>query len=107
MVDYEAGHCPSGRLVSWEPETKAPVKPDLPASIGVVEDPVEGCSGPLWVRGAIPVRSADGQEYELRRRVTLCRCGASRNKPFCDGTHAAIGFQDGTDLDHPPRHAGH
>ncbi len=29
------------------------------------------------------------------RRVTLCRCGASKNKPFCDGEHAAIGFQAG------------
>jgi CDGSH-type Zn-finger protein len=37
---------------------------------------------------------SDGYEYEIRNRVTLCRCGASRNKPFCDGTHAAIKFND-------------
>jgi CDGSH-type Zn-finger protein len=30
----------------------------------------------------------------VRNRVTLCRCGASNNKPFCDGTHASIKFQD-------------
>ncbi|MFE2733740.1 CDGSH iron-sulfur domain-containing protein [Streptomyces sp. NPDC059349] len=46
------------------------------------------------MRGGIPVTAADGTPYEVRNRVTLCRCGASRNKPFCDGTHASIGFKD-------------
>jgi len=41
------------------------------------------------------VTSADGFRYEVRSRVTLCRCGASNNKPFCDGSHAAIKFKDG------------
>jgi CDGSH-type Zn-finger protein len=35
------------------------------------------------------VISADGKAYEVRNRVTLCRCGSSNNKPFCDGSHAA------------------
>ncbi|HEY0196583.1 MAG TPA: CDGSH iron-sulfur domain-containing protein, partial [Methanobacterium sp.] len=39
--------------------------------------------------------SADGYVYEVRNRVTLCRCGQSENKPFCDGTHMEIGFNDG------------
>ncbi len=60
----------------------------------MIEDPQEGVSGPLWVRGGIPVVSADGTPYEVRNRVTLCRCGASQNKPFCDGSHASIGFTD-------------
>ena len=38
--------------------------------------------------------SADGFEYEVRNRVTLCRCGQSQNKPFCDGTHAQTKFKD-------------
>nr|WP_246267868.1 CDGSH iron-sulfur domain-containing protein [Nonomuraea typhae] len=62
--------------------------------MGLVEDPVQGVSGPIWVRGGIAVTAADGTDYEVRNRVTLCRCGASRNKPFCDGSHAAIGFRD-------------
>ena len=37
----------------------------------------------------------DGYRYEVRNRVTLCRCGASKIKPFCDGSHAAIKFKDG------------
>jgi CDGSH-type Zn-finger protein len=55
---------------------------------------VNQCAGPLWLRGGVQVIGADGFHYELRNRVTLCRCGASQNKPFCDGTHASIKFQD-------------
>jgi CDGSH-type Zn-finger protein len=54
---------------------------------------MEGCAGPIWLRGGIALVAADGFEYERRNRVTLRRCGASRNKPFCDGTHASIKFQ--------------
>jgi len=70
------------------------VEPVLPVSIGVVEDPDQQCSGPLWLRGGIEVVSSDGFAYEVRNRVTLCRCGESKNKPFCDGTHIEIGFRD-------------
>lgn len=90
-----AAHCPSGRLVVHDRETKEPHEPVLEPSIGLVEDPQAGVSGPLWVRGRILVESADGRGYEVRNRVTLCRCGASNNKPFCDGSHESIGFQDG------------
>src|SRR6266536_1245907 len=50
--------------------------------------------GPLWVRGGVPVEAADGFEYEVRNRVTLCRCGYSKNKPFCDGSHVRTKFKD-------------
>ena len=43
----------------------------------------------------IVAEAVDGQWYESRDRVTLCRCGASQNKPFCDGTHADVAFKDG------------
>ena len=33
--------------------------------------------------------------YEVRNRQTICRCGKSENKPFCDGTHTEVGFNDG------------
>jgi CDGSH-type Zn-finger protein len=90
----QVGNCPSGRLVAWERKSGAPVEPSLPKSIGVVEDPAERVSGPLWLRGGIPLTAADGFAYEVRNRMTLCRCGASANKPFCDGSHAKIGFRD-------------
>ncbi len=87
-------NCPAGRLVAWDKATGKSVEPKLPVSIGLVEDPEELCSGPVWLRGRIRVVSADGFEYEARNRVTLCRCGQSHNKPFCDGTHASVKFQD-------------
>jgi truncated hemoglobin YjbI len=46
------------------------------------------------VQGAIQVVGADGRPYERRARQTLCRCGQSRNKPFCDGSHWYAGFRD-------------
>jgi len=56
-------------------------------SIVVIEYPPRIEHGPLWVRGGIPIKSADGKPYEIRNRVILCRCGRSKNKPFCDGSH--------------------
>jgi CDGSH-type Zn-finger protein len=94
LTAREAGLCPSGRLVAWDRQTKEPLEPDLEPSIGIVEDPEQGVAGPLWVRGGIPVVAADGKTYEVRNRMTLCRCGASGNKPFCDASHASIGFTD-------------
>jgi CDGSH-type Zn-finger protein len=87
--------CPSGRLVTWDKNTQTSNEDDDPPSIGVVQDPSEGCSGPLAVRGGIQVIGAGGFEYERRNRQTLCRCGQSENKPFCNGAHAAVKFQDG------------
>ena len=91
----EAIRCPSGRLVAWDRETKEAFEADVPPSIGVVEDPQEGVSGPLWIRGGVQVIGADGFRYEVRNRMTLCRCGQSDNKPFCNGSHASIRFDDG------------
>jgi CDGSH-type Zn-finger protein len=91
----EAAHCPAGRLVLHDKRTKEEIEPKLPLSIGVVEDPALGCSGPLWVRGGITVESENGIPYERRNRVALCRCGASSNMPFCNGSHASIRFRDG------------
>jgi CDGSH-type Zn-finger protein len=82
----EACDCPSGRLVAWEKNGPA-IEPEFEPSIGLVEDPRGGTMGPIWVRGSIPVESSDGTTYEVRNRVTLCRCGRSSNKPFCDGSH--------------------
>jgi hypothetical protein len=77
-----------------EKGTGKPIEPHFEKSITVLEDPGRECSGPLWVKGGIPIQSADGSEYEVRNRVTLCRCGKSSNKPFCDGTHISIHFKD-------------
>lgn len=81
--------CPSGALTfRFDGDD---VEPLLAAAIAVTDD------GPLWVTGGIPISIADGTPLETRNRVTLCRCGASANKPLCDGTHKSAGFCD------PPR----
>lgn len=89
----EAGNCPSGRLVARDVSTGVAIEPKFTPSIGLIADPDAGVAGPLWVRGGIPIVSADGEPYEIRNRVTLCRCGGSSNKPFCDGTHMDNNFQ--------------
>ncbi len=90
----EANYCPAGRLVLHDKKTGKEIEHKLPPSIGVVEDPALVCSGPLWVRGGIRIESQNGIPYEVRNRVTLCRCGASNNMPFCNGSHASIKFND-------------
>ncbi|MEN8174331.1 MAG: ferritin-like domain-containing protein [Pseudomonadota bacterium] len=90
-------HCPSGSLTYTLDDPHAPdpagasgpgtsVEPTLAQAIAVIPN------GPLWVTGGVPMVRSDGIPLEVRNRVALCRCGHSKNKPFCDGTHAAIGF---------------
>lgn len=83
----EVCNCPSGRLVILENSTGKEIEPEFEKSIVVVESHPRHENGPLWVRGGIPIESADGKQYEIRNRITLCRCGKSKNKPFCDGSH--------------------
>lgn len=50
--------------------------------------------GPYLVRGAANLVDQDGNEIPVKRKViALCRCGRSQMRPFCDGTHKAIGFK--------------
>jgi CDGSH-type Zn-finger protein len=94
LVAHQATHCPSGRLVIEDHDRDGlRLEPEHPPSIVLVEDPQKDSSGPLYVRGGITLVSSDGYVHETRNRVTLCRCGASENKPFCDGTHAHVGFR--------------
>ena len=55
---------------------------------------IQACpDGPLLVRGDVTITDEDGVPVPRRRQtVALCRCGASAIKPYCDGTHKAIGF---------------
>lgn len=51
--------------------------------------------GPLFVRGRLRIATPQGDLQETR--AALCRCGASGNKPFCDGTHSKIGWRSEAD----------
>lgn len=79
-------HCPSGAL-TYELEG-ATNEPLFAQAIAVVND------GPLWVTAMVPITNSDGVVLETRNRVTLCRCGASANKPLCDGSHKEAGFTE-------------
>ena len=57
-------------------------------------------NGPLFLHGNIEVRDAQGNLIRRDTRMALCRCGHSRNKPFCDNSHLMIGFRDpGVDVE--------
>ncbi|HUY63126.1 MAG TPA: CDGSH iron-sulfur domain-containing protein [Acidimicrobiales bacterium] len=80
--------CPSGALSYRMEADQDDVEPDLPVGIAVTAE------GPYFVSGGIEVQRADGAAFETRNRVTLCRCGASSNKPLCDGSHKKVGIVD-------------
>jgi CDGSH-type Zn-finger protein len=96
----EAADCPSGRLAVFDKDTGRPIEPTFEPSIILIEDPYIKTSGPLWVRGGIPITSSDGFPYEIRNRVTLCRCGKSNNKPFCDSSHWPEDRKEGLTNEH-------
>jgi CDGSH-type Zn-finger protein len=51
-------------------------------------------NGPYIVEGTVELFDTEGNKITVEKpRLALCRCGASSNKPFCDGTHSKIGFQ--------------
>ncbi|MBL8151096.1 MAG: CDGSH iron-sulfur domain-containing protein [Blastocatellia bacterium] len=52
-------------------------------------------NGPLRITGQMVIKDGAGNAYGLggRSTISLCRCGASANKPFCDGAHARAGFE--------------
>jgi CDGSH-type Zn-finger protein/truncated hemoglobin YjbI/ferredoxin len=87
LVEVVSG-CPSGALAHAVEADPTAVEEHGAASITPVVD------GPYRVRGAVQVVGADGVPYEVRERQTLCRCGHSADKPFCDGSHFYAEFRD-------------
>ena len=82
------GRCPSGALSYTVDGATGPVNSG-PARITVTKD------GPYAVTGACELMDARWAQGAPTDRYTLCRCGASKNKPFCDGSHFDAGFKDG------------
>ena len=94
LAAEEANLCPSGRLLMFTRAGESLAEKSEP-SVHLIEDGGLKISGPLWIRGGIKVIGADGSVYEVRQKQTLCRCGASHNKPFCNGKHAGIHWKAG------------
>lgn len=86
--------CPSGRLILEDKETGEKFRNDYPAEISIIQDPGKKCSGPLWIKGDIQIEDEAGNIYETGNSVTLCRCGGSDSKPFCDASHVSMPFHD-------------
>ncbi len=97
MAIEEAAACAAGRLTLIDKKTGETLEPELPQEISPVQDGPAGCRGPLWVKGGVPLEGADGELYEPRNRMTLCRCGQSRNMPYCDITHKVCEHMKGFD----------
>lgn len=88
-----ASECPAGRLVAADKDGNL-IEPELAPELEILQDPERRVSGPIFVKGRIPIESAEGFTYEVRNRVALCRCGNSGNKPFCDATHVPTRYTD-------------
>ena len=78
--------CPTGALHYTRRDGGAAESPPKQTTI----TPVRG--GPLYVRGLIQLRSADGSLLVEDSRVALCRCGQSQNRPYCDNSHIGTDF---------------
>lgn len=86
-VEAAVAQCPSGALRSRKVAQPTTVVADDRAEVRVLEN------GPLLLRGHLRVLADDGTELAELERAALCRCGQSQNKPFCDGSHARVGFR--------------
>lgn len=79
--------CPSGRLTIIDNNTGEIIEPNHKNEIHVLKDPMIALNGPLALKGNFILKNESGHPYPSRPRQTLCRCGKSQNKPFCDGHH--------------------
>jgi CDGSH-type Zn-finger protein len=86
-LQRQIANCPSGRLQYSLQDARDPVEEHYEPIIATIPN------GPLWILGGVPVETHDGFTFEVRNRQLLCRCGASQNKPFCDGSHRRVNFQ--------------
>ena len=77
--------CPSGAL-TYKYKTETEMEETQVTECNIVEN------GPLLISGSLKVVLADGSEETKKRSTAFCRCGASGNKPYCDGSHKTSGF---------------
>ncbi len=83
-VEAAVALCPSGALRTRRQELR--VEHNGETTVTVTEN------GPYVLRGNLRIVRSSGEEVAHLEQVALCRCGQSANKPFCDGTHAKVGF---------------
>lgn len=87
-IAEQVGKCPSGALSSFYNDEHT-VAPGIDVDTTIEVTP----NGPLLVYGTVTIKDTQGNETVRYKTTALCRCGASSNKPYCDGTHVKIGFK--------------
>lgn len=80
--------CPSGALKFVNSDNTKQEELDYSGRVNVT------LNGPLYINGDITVVDKNGNELSHEGRIALCRCGASKNKPYCDNSHKEINFHD-------------
>lgn len=81
--------CPSGALSYEMNESVKEAESFLVQQVPIKITP----NGPILIKTACTIEHSDGSIEERTATVALCRCGASANKPYCDGSHSRIGFE--------------
>ena len=89
VVAEAVGRCPSGALWFERVDGGPAEEPQRPTAVVPIDD------GPLMVRGDLVVRDEAGEEIAAEPRLTLCRCGGTKNPPFCDNSHLTRSFRSG------------
>lgn len=79
--------CPSGALSYRSNKTDDQEEVHLETKIEALEN------GPLLVYGTLNITNSDGSKDKRNKTTAFCRCGASQNKPYCDGAHVQAGFK--------------
>ena len=87
-VKTQIDNCPSGALAYKKEKTNNMENQELENQVSVEVIP----NGPLAVHSSCTIKLSDGTVEEKANKAFFCRCGASANKPFCDGTHKSIEF---------------
>ena len=80
--------CPSGALSFYMNGEENKEEEELETKVEVLKN------GPLLVYGTLIVKDKEGLEKIKNKTTAFCRCGASSNKPYCDGTHIKVNFKD-------------
>jgi CDGSH-type Zn-finger protein/uncharacterized Fe-S cluster protein YjdI len=88
VVRDVVSRCPSGALAIEPKDPSAGESAERENTITV------SAHGPYYVRGELAIDGASADMRAVRFRAALCRCGATRNAPFCDGAHDKSGFRD-------------
>jgi uncharacterized Fe-S cluster protein YjdI len=80
-------NCPSGALTYYMNDAEDQESESLETKVEVLKN------GPLLIYGTLKVVDSEGNETTKNKTTAFCRCGLSKNKPYCDGTHVKENFQ--------------